>query len=71
MTVPFEEESLEERRRRQAAARRKAMKSQRRWRNLGDAATIGGVLLVIGLWLAAVMLPLALMAAAIYYLLTH
>jgi hypothetical protein len=55
---------------RQAQAR-KRRKRLRRQENLGLAGTLVALLLFLAFWLAAVILPLVLMVAAIYFLFTH
>ncbi len=69
--TPFRDESFEERQARAMRLRRKATRSNRRWRTVSDVATVGGCLLFVLFWLATVLLPLALMGAAIYYLVSN
>lgn len=61
----------EQRRAEHLARMRKVNKRRRRGRAVGDVAVVGGAGLVFLFWLACVLMPFALMAAAIYYLLTH
>lgn len=55
--------------------RRPLPRKSRRLQAVGDAATLGGMLLAIVFfilfWVAAAVMPLALMGAAIYWLVTH
>ncbi len=71
MTLPFKEDNGEEWRRQQQLKRRKEMRSRRRWSTAGDLATVGGCLAFFAFWLVCALMPLALMATAIYWLLTH
>lgn len=62
--MSFDPDELRQRRLRAGRARRRRQAA-------GDVATLGGILLALLFWLAALVLPLILMLAAIRFLWMH